>query len=410
MIKARKRFVRYAMLSVFLLLTVLLGIINGISFTMASEDADHLTQMLADSQGLFNPGEPKNQGSRGMMNLRNGQPVQSGPMGPEAPDTTASLRYFTYAFDSEGNAEKIAFSISAVTEEDALAWARALVDEHATGWTARTYRYRVYNARGKTFVTVIDQGRELVGPYRILYISLIGIAVGLVLSYLVLMYLGKRMFQPLEEADRRQKRFIADAEKEFRTPLTVINANTEILERESGENEQTQSINRQVKRMITLVRNLGTAGVFDEQETNKISLDLSSLIRAAGDAAQERFAQKGLRLEVQAGEDIHMEGDSEAIGDLISELFTNAEKFAQTHAELQVRYENGRVSLIASNDTSLPDGRVDQVFDRFTRLENAAELPGAGLGLSHVREIARAHNGRVIAEVRDGIFILRINL
>ena len=51
--KARKRFVRYAMLSVLVLLSLLLGIINGINFTMASEDADRITQMLAQERGGF---------------------------------------------------------------------------------------------------------------------------------------------------------------------------------------------------------------------------------------------------------------------------------------------------------------------------------------------------------------------
>ena len=77
---------------------------------------------------------------------------------------------------------------------------------------------------------------------------------------------------------------------------------------------------------------------------------------------------------------------------------------------LKVAEADGHSVIIASNDTNLPDGTLDQVFDRFTRLDNARDLPGAGLGLSHVKEIVQAHNGRAGAKAANGEFILRISL
>ena len=55
--KVIKRFRAYAVALIFVLLTLLLGIINGINFTMASEDADRITAMLAEQQGMFARGE-----------------------------------------------------------------------------------------------------------------------------------------------------------------------------------------------------------------------------------------------------------------------------------------------------------------------------------------------------------------
>ena len=183
--KARKRFVLYAMLSVFVLLAVLLGIINAVNFTMAGEDADQLTDTLAQRQGMFgNPAplvpDPSAFDPQGMAppdgNLPNGVPPDFapqdlnpqesvpmgffpgilGPMGPNSPEMESSLRYFTFSFDKDGNAERVALEISAVTEEEALSWARALLGEKETGWTRTYYRYRVYESDGKTCVTVID--------------------------------------------------------------------------------------------------------------------------------------------------------------------------------------------------------------------------------------------------------------
>ena len=409
MSKARKKFVLYAMLALFALLGILLGIINGVNFTMASQDADRITQMLSENQGAF-PGQRPMGDMNPRLDMRNGRPAQMGPLGPDSPEMIASMRYFTFAFDEEGNAEKLAFFISAVSEEDALTWARSLAGERETGWTGMTYRYRVYELNGKTYVTVIDQGRELLPSYRILLISVIGLAAGLVISYLVLMHIGRRLFKPLEEADRKQKRFIAEVEKEFKLPLTIINADTEIMERQGGETDQTRSINRQVKRMISLVKDLASVAVFDEEKLTRTPLDLSALAMAAADAARTSFEEKGRALKLNVAQPVMLSGDSEAMSDMLVELIDNGLKFSVSWAELTVCQTEGRVSVIASNDTTLPAGGADQVFDRFTRLENASDLPGAGLGLAHVKDIVKAHNGRASARVADGVFTLRVDL
>ena len=231
--KVRKKFVLYAMISLFALLTVMLTIINGINFTMASSDADMITQSLADQKGYFRNGSgsrsggakekkktespdsptgiPQDQNSGGNTSGasnpgRNSEPNGMGPMGPGSPEMDFSLRYFTFAFDSRGNPETVAFQISAVDEDEALEWAESLKNE-STGWTRGTYRYRVYQTGKKTFVTVIDQGRELLPSYRILIISVCGEILGLLASFTILRLVGKKLFRPLEEADRKQKCF-----------------------------------------------------------------------------------------------------------------------------------------------------------------------------------------------------------
>ena len=170
--KARKKFIIYAELAIFVLLTVLLSVINIINFSMASEDADFLTGMIAQNHGTLNKGG-KNEG----VDIKNGGirfgENRIGPMGPDSPEMNSSLRYFTYAFDNDGNSQKIEYRISAVSEEDAENWARSLINEK-TGWSNMTYRFRVYKDNEKTYVTVIDQARELLPSFRILIISVIG--------------------------------------------------------------------------------------------------------------------------------------------------------------------------------------------------------------------------------------------
>ena len=222
--------------------------------------------------------------------------------------------------------------------------------------------------------------------------------------------MSKRLFKPLEEADRKQKRFIADVEKDFKVPLTVMDADAEILEKELGESERTRSIHRQIRRMASLVRDLSALAIFDDDEFETAELDLSGFARSAADSWRGKFAEKGMSLTTEIGDGIAVQGDGASMAALFEELLDNALKFGQSAATLSVKQENNRVEILISNDTDLPSKSVEQAFDRFTRLDNAKDVPGVGLGLSHVKEIVRAHNGRVSAKVTDGAFSVRVSL
>lgn len=403
--KAEKKFRLYAILVIFVLLTVLLTVINGVNFTMAASDADKITGMIADRQGDFEhkldpPGNKQSQSPE--------KGFKMGPMGPDSPEMNASLRYFTVAFSEGENAETVAFNISAVTEEEAQEWAKTLKKEK-TGWTRWTYRYRVYKNKGVKYVTVIDMGRELLPSFRILIISAAGEVICLIIGWFVLLGIAKRIYAPIEEADRKQRNFIKNANKEFRLPLTIISGNTELTEKKYGSDDETRSTHRQIGKLNELVDKLGTVGIFDNGDMRHEEVPVSEFLAAALDRASEKFSEKGLMLIADITPDITLSADTEAISRMIDELIGNALKYSLNNASFTLKNENGYVLLETQNDTDIPDGAIGRIFDRFTVLENSKE-GSAGLGLSYVKEIVKAHNGRISAEVSGGIFILRITL
>lgn len=161
--KAVRKFAVTAEFAVFILLAVLLSVINVVNFAMASDDADMITQRIAEGNGILGRDKKpdnkiKNNGfddlfrPNGTGGFRN--------MGPNSPEMNFSIRYFTYAFDKDGNAHKIIMNMSAVDEVQAEKWAKSLLGS-STGWSNVNYRYRVFEKDGLTYVTVIDQGREL---------------------------------------------------------------------------------------------------------------------------------------------------------------------------------------------------------------------------------------------------------
>ena len=56
-----------------------------------------------------------------------------GQMGPSAPDTGASMRFFTFAFDEDGNVTEVSYKLSAISKQDAEEWARSLLGKREVG-------------------------------------------------------------------------------------------------------------------------------------------------------------------------------------------------------------------------------------------------------------------------------------
>lgn len=393
----RRKFLLTAMIAVFVLLTVLLGAVSVVSFTMAANDADRLTERIAGGQGMFRDMEQPREGM---------QPGAMGPMGPESPEMHASLRYFTVRLDGE-EANIVAWNISAVTQEEALQWAQSLSKE-GTGWTRGTYRYRVYNQGDTTLVTVIDQGRELLPSYRILLISLCIEVFGLIAAFIILSLTSKKLFAPLEEADRKQRLFLQQAQQEFQIPLTVISTEAELIERGAGgPTESTSSIRRQVRKMTGLTRHLSTLTIYPQEQAEPF--DLSRLLEEVLEHRRPDFRKKGVTLISRVIPQIRLTGDAAAMRRVLEELTENALRFAGVRADFSLTSEGQRVRLVVSNDAPVPDGTYEQVFDRFTTL-GLEQGEGPGLGLAFVRDAVKAMDGRVSAVASGGEFIVTVSL
>ena len=398
--RVRKKFIIYAMAAVFVLLTALLAVINVINFSAVAEDADRITAAIVKGGGeLGKEDAPFRKDERGDMRRRDAA------IGPESPELPFSARYFTVKFTPEGRGILVSYNISAYTEEEAVSTAEALLKRGGCGFVDTYYRYRVTKEDGATLVTVVDQSRELYPSYRILKISAVGEAICLVVCLAFLIFISRRLLKPIEDADRREKQFLAEAEREFMVPLTVISANTEAIERTHGPDERTQSINRQVKKMTEITKKIGALTVF---AVSGETCDLSAIVAGVADSSTPGFAERGIAFEYEVEPGVRVAGDPVSLRKAVRELAENALKFSSGPASAVLGEEGGRVTLTFSNGTALPDGSYDRAFDRFTRLENSYGIDGDGLGLSFVKDIVKAHNGRLSASVSDGVFTVRI--
>lgn len=442
--KLRAKFVIVATASVFVLLLLILGSINISNFALVASDADAITEKIAGFGGSFptnafssyystssvqalyddnaaeatSESRPEETAPQGENSTDQGEQFPGGdnPQGPSSVEVLASIRYFTYRFDESMTGEEITLNMSLVDSSEALEWSFSLVGATSSiGWTRTYYRYRLYELEDSgvayTYVTIIDESRELAPSYRVLWGSLIGSGIGLFAAFVAIFFISKTVFKPLEESQRRQKRFISNASHELKTPLAIISANAEILEIEYGDNESTTTIARQVKKLNEMVKNLNALAKIDEIE--KVTLGTFSLSDAVYDVASgflKAFANKGKTLTLDIQEGVAFKGDEAMMRQLTSVILDNALKYADSHAEFSLTEHDGRITIEEHNDCKdVVDGPLDSLFERFYRSEEvrASSIEGSGIGLSIAKEVVGNHHGRISAYGENGIFHIK---
>ena len=216
------------------------------------------------------------------------------------------------------------------------------------------------------------------------------------------------MLDRLQGAFARERQFISDASHELKTPLTVINANAQLIRRWGDGNpevkaESLTAIVDESSRLAEMVSGMLTLSKADSgDQIPKEPLALGRVVADVVAHATERAAYKGLvvRAELPA-EAVVVLGDAPLIRQLVSNLVDNAIKFTE-RGEVVVAVERvGGIARLTVRDSGVgiePD-IAERLFDRFFRADasHSRAIDGTGLGLAIVRSIARVHGGSVSA-------------
>ena len=153
-------------------------------------------------------------------------------------------------------------------------------------------------------------------------------AFGLVIVFVMIYFFSGKVLKPVSESYEKQKRFITDASHEIKTPLTIIDANTEVLEMIEGENEWTKSTRKQIARLTSLTEKLVFLSRMDEEATRleKEPFSLSDAITDTTDSFIAVARTKEKQLQTDIAEHVDYVGDEKTIRQMISLLLDNAIK------------------------------------------------------------------------------------
>ncbi len=224
---------------------------------------------------------------------------------------------------------------------------------------------------------------------------------------------SKKAVAPIAQSYERQKTFITDVSHEFKTPLAIIKADSEVIELENGESEWTSSISTQVKRLNSLVENLVSLTKLDEQQAKivKTQLNLSLLANNTLNEFSSAMQSRNLTLNTNIKSEAFISGDEKTIYNLLCILLENAIKYAPESSEVYVSVYEKAGKKIFSIKNSCDDfkiGRHNELFDRFYRNDKArnSESKGFGIGLSIAKSICDMHGAKITAESKTGSEII----
>ena len=398
--KLRVKFITATMLSLALVLLVILGGVNAMSYQKVVRDADRILALLSENRGVFPQQTPPDD--------RGGKPGPIPVLGHGiSPETPFESRFFSVLLNEKGQVlQSDTGQIAAVDDQSAGEMAQAVWSSGSASGFQGDYRYiRAAEAEGTRFIFV-DCGRSLSNFRTTLIASVLVALAGLLAVFLLLLILSKRIVRPVAESYEKQRRFITDAGHELKTPLTIIGADLDLVEPELEGNEWLQDIRCQVRRLAGLTQDLIYLSRMEEETPpiQPIEFPLSDLTEEMAQSFQglAKAQGKGLVLSIQPM--LSYTGDENAIRQLLSILLDNALKYTPDDGEVEIalKKEGRMIRLSVSNTIDRPMERemLDRLFDRFYRGDQSrsSQTGGYGLGLSIAKGIVLAHRGKIRAE------------
>lgn len=203
-----------------------------------------------------------------------------------------------------------------------------------------------------------------------------------------------RMLAALEQSRESERRFLADASHELRTPVTSLLGNVQFAERHGADPEVLAELGHDAERIARLVDELlvleRAGAAAQEPEPIELGPLVEQIVRGHGDS--------GERVVLGSVDPACVSGERESLTRVLENLVENGLVHGPPagRVTVAVRRRGGRALVTVSDEGPGPDAaQRDRLFERFWRAPEAAERPGSGLGLSIALAIVERHGGRI---------------
>jgi signal transduction histidine kinase len=224
------------------------------------------------------------------------------------------------------------------------------------------------------------------------------------------------MLARLQAGDRRQRRFVADASHELRSPIAAIRAQLEVAVAHPGTTDwpglagdvldDVDRVQRMVGQLLALARSDETAVPTDE------AVDLDDIVL---DEARRARGRDGVDVDTSRVSAARVQGSADQLHQVVRNLLDNARRHARSRVAVELQHDGDAAVLAVHDDgPGIPVSERQRVFERFTRLDDARTTGdgGAGLGLAISRGIVTAHHGSIAVEdaPQGARFVVRLPL
>ena len=410
MFKKSKRKIVAAIMSALVLL--FLGTLAVIYFSSYREVSSRNRDMLERYAQLYpmsvRPEDPKQPDSA---------PARR-PDGPRFEDTPAFRlsTFYSVAVSKDGGLLSVDNSGREVyTDEELGEYALEIVKSGKARGVKEHLIYVAVDKGGYTLVAFMDNTIVRDSMTTLFRYTLIFGGIAILALFFVAIFLANRIVRPLEESYRKQKQFISDAGHELKAPVSVVNANADMLRREIGENRWLSNIQYENTRMGALVTQLLELARTENVTPEMAEVELDRIVMGEALPFETVVFEKGAKLQCDVAEDLRVVGNADELRQLVSILLDNAVRHNAPGGSIRVelRREKAHAVLSVSNEGApIPDEQQKHLFDRFYRADEARTGGDNhyGLGLAIAKAIVEAHHGQIAVSCPEGLVIFTVRI
>lgn len=233
-----------------------------------------------------------------------------------------------------------------------------------------------------------------------LHSSLVIMALGAVLSVLLLFFISRRLLILLEKKDNGMRNFFANASHELKTPLMAIRGNVDGIRSGYVEPEKAYDvIEKETERMSALIGSILDLSKLDSGAVHmEVTMnDVREILYDAVGIILPEADKRGIQVNIEAAEPLFMECDERMIFSTFSNILTNALRYAEREISVRIEKQDKIIIRFINDGVPISDEEIAHIFDRFYKGDKGQ----TGLGMALAQEYVNLHGGEISAVARD---------
>lgn len=280
------------------------------------------------------------------------------------------------------------------------------------------YVYKLVPINSNNSIIILMEDESVVSRIKtILYSSIIAFILSEIAIYIIAKKISSVIVKPVRETFEKQKQFISDASHELKTPLAVIEANTDVLEEKTGNNKWISYIQNEIESMNKLINELLFLAKMENKENTKEyeRLDLSNEVEIITSMFESMAYENNIKIKSNIQENITINMEKEDIKHILSTLLDNAIKHTDFEKEIIIelkKEKNDIVLLVENTGNPIPEEESEKIFERFYRIDKSRNRSEKryGLGLAIAKSTVQKYNGNIKTYRKNNYTVFEVKI
>jgi two-component system sensor histidine kinase CiaH len=203
------------------------------------------------------------------------------------------------------------------------------------------------------------------------------------------------IIKPIEQNIKNQKKFIANAAHELKTPITVMKTQLQVnLKDPKVKNKALlSSLTEETTKIANLINSLLTLNKVENNKLTRTQINLKDTVLEVVKSMNFAIKQKELTIDTNLN-DLTILGYQNEIRELVTILLDNAIKFSHLKGKIEIKTNQNEL-VIKDYGSGMTKTQIERAFDRFYKANESRSNEGFGLGLSIAKEIANNHSAKI---------------